>query len=198
MIRFLKYLFLQFYCMDMDDILWLMWWMTVGFLVICKYFGTRKWMKQLTGAALLCFLAVIAVATVGDRTGAGAVTVKLIPFHSYREVRSGGNPEIYRSNFMNAVLFYPAGLLCAMLLPATWPKWSRILLTTALFAVLSVGLEGAQYIWRLGRVEIDDVIHNTAGALAGSLAALYVPELLAWLAEKNRHAWEMYDYYRQN
>ena len=85
-----------------------------------------------------------------------------------------------------------------MLLPDVRPKWNRILQTTALFAVMSIALEGAQYIWRLGRVEIDDVIHNAGGAMVGSLAALYVPELLAWLAEKNRLAWEMYDYYRQS
>ena len=82
---------------------------------------------------------------------------------------------------MNAVLFYPAGLLATALLPEKWPGWCRCVLVVLLLGALSVGIEYAQYFWRLGRVEIDDVIHNAAGALAGSLAALLIPPLLGWL-----------------
>jgi glycopeptide antibiotics resistance protein len=46
-------------------------------------------------------------------------------------------------------------------------------------AALSAGIEFLQYHFCLGRCEIDDVIHNTAGALLGCLAAVVLPRLLA-------------------
>ena len=87
--------------------------------------------------------------------------------------------KIYRSNFMNMVLFYPAGLLAASLLMRKWPEWCRFILVVTVLAALSAGIEFLQYHFCLGRCEIDDVIHNTAGALLGCLAAMVLPRLLA-------------------
>ena len=98
---------------------------------------------------------------------------------------------------MNAVLFYPAGLLATVLLPEKWPGWCRCVLVVILFGAMSAGIEYAQYFWQLGRVEIDDVIHNTAGALAGSLAALLMPSVIAWTAERVKLMWKQYDHYRK-
>ena len=81
---------------------------------------------------------------------------------------------------MNAVLFYPDGLLTAALLPKKWPAWAKLLLIAVIFCGISVGVEYMQYIWSLGRCEIDDVIHNTLGALVGAAAAE------VWFAVKNR------------
>ena len=80
-----------------------------------------------------------------------------------------GNREILRSNFMNALLFYPAGLLGASLFPGKWPVWKRIVVTVALLCLLSIGIEAVQYTYGVGQVETDDVLHNALGALLGSL-----------------------------
>ena len=92
--------------------------------------------------------------------------------------------KIYRSNFMNMVLFYPAGLLAASLLTRKWPGWCRCLLTAVLFGAMSGAIEYAQYRYELGNVEIDDVIHNTAGALAGSLAVLILTPMISRIMAK--------------
>lgn len=133
---------------------------------------------------LICWIEAAGYATLGIRNDTQIVQVNLELFHSYSEVRNGGNPEIYCSNFMNAVLFYPAGLLGASLLPKKWPGWCRCLLVVLVLAAMSAGIEFLQYRYCLGRCEIDDVIHNTAGALLGSIAALLLPPFFAFLKEK--------------
>lgn len=49
-------------------------------------------------------------ATLGTRNETQMVQINLAPHHSYRKVWNSDNVELYRSNFMNTVLFYPAGL----------------------------------------------------------------------------------------
>lgn len=196
MIKYLQSLFLNFYCMDIPDILWLMLFATVGFLEIYRRYGKKWWSKWPAAAGLLCVIVVVFVATIGDRSGEN-LQINLTPFHSYREVLVGGNPEIYRSNFMNVVLFYPAGLLATALLPEKWPGWCRCVPVVLLLGFLSAGIEYVQYTYALGRCEIDDVIHNTLGALAGSLAVLLMPSVLVWLSDKGKRMWEQYDHYRK-
>lgn len=170
MIKALKYIFLRFYILDIPDVVWLLLGMTLVFLVLWQQWREKRWMRWLTAAALLCAIAAILAATVAGRTGGASVRVNLIPFHSYREVRAGGSAEIYRSNFMNAALFFPAGLLATVLLPRKWKRWQRLLLVAVVLTGLSIGLEYVQYALAMGKCEIDDVIHNSVGALAGCLA----------------------------
>jgi glycopeptide antibiotics resistance protein len=94
---------------------------------------------------------------------------------------NGGNIEILRSNFMNAVLFYPAGLVLCSLLPQKWRPWLRILLVSVLLCVLSCAVEQAQYVYSLGQVEIDDVIHNTLGAMLGAIFSIVPLEPWHWI-----------------
>jgi len=176
--------FVRFYCMDMADIVWMSVPATAIFLMVYGRYQTKRWMNCVVGMILLCWIAVVLYATVGNRSADPVREINLIPFHSYREVWAGGNPELYRSNFMNAALFYPTGLLGASLLPKKWPGWCRGLLTVAAFAAMSAGIEYVQWRYTLGLCEIDDVIHNTAGALAGSLAAMLGPPVLSFAKEK--------------
>lgn len=185
------------YCLDLADATLLL---LICSAVLClgkKHFSRLLWWKWLVILLLLAASAGAIYTTLGTRTGGENLQINLIPFHSYREVLSGGNPEIYRSNFMNAVLFYPAGLLATALLPEKWPGWCRCILVVLAFGALSAGIEYIQYAYALGRCEIDDVIHNSAGALTGSLAALLMPSLLDWLADKEKRMWEQYDHYRK-
>ena len=132
--------------------------------------GDKRLWRPVIALLFLAWLAVIAVATLTDRTpGIIPAEPELIPFHSYRAVIAGENKEILRSNFMNVVLFYPAGLLACELLPKSWSQAKRIILVAVLFALVSAGIEFCQYHFALGQAEVDDVIHNALGALIGAL-----------------------------
>jgi glycopeptide antibiotics resistance protein len=136
--------------------------------------------KTLFGIGLIIVVGVILFTTVSSRPSGETFDHSLIPFHSYREVLNGGNIEILRSNFMNVVLFYPAGLLFGSLLPHGWRKWHKVLLTVVVFCALSCGIEYMQYAFSLGHVEIDDVIHNAFGALLGGIFCFIPLEPWRW------------------
>lgn len=74
-----------------------------------------------------------------------------------------------RTNFMNVALFYPAGLLTASLLSKKWSRSQIILSIAILFALFSAAIEYVQFLYLLGKPEIDDVIHNTVGAVCGTI-----------------------------
>ena len=134
-----------------------------------KYERKRRWRM---GSVLLLLLWATAVicSTVLGRNGGQSSIFHMIPLHSYREVLAGGSRDILRSNFMNVMLFFPAGLLFAGLLPRRWTFGKKLACTGLMFSALSLGIELAQFGLGLGLGEIDDVLHNTVGAMVGCLA----------------------------
>ena len=96
---------------------------------------------------------------------------------SYAEVllltACGESRELLRSAFMNAVLFFPAGLLLGGLLPGHRSFRWQLVCAVICFGLISLGIELTQFFNRLGNAEFDDVLHNTLGAAAG-LAAFHV------------------------
>lgn len=122
----------------------------------------------------LVWIIVIVVATLTDRTpGTTPVELHLIPFHSYRAVLEGENKENLRSNFMNILLFYPAGLLLFEFLPKSWNRLKCLFFAVGMLAAMSVVIEFCQYRFALGIAETDDIIHNTAGALIGAIVCRF-------------------------
>lgn len=65
----------------------------------------------------------------------------------------------------NIVLFVPLGLYISLLNPR-----GKILVNTLLVTAASVAAEVMQYVFMVGASDIDDVILNTLGGLAGALA----------------------------
>lgn len=165
----IKSVFLWFYCLSITDSLLLVILASAGYLILRQRSGNKRFWRPVIVLLFLTWIAVIADATLTDRTpGVIPAEPNMIPFHSYRAVIAGENEEILRSNFMNVILFYPAGLLTCELLPNDWRRAKRFALIVVLFALISVGIEFCQYHFMLGRAEIDDVIHNTLGALIGA------------------------------
>ena len=158
-----------FYCLDLWEAVVVLAVGTVLYCLPASRLAGRRWWNWLAAGLLLALMAVILHTTLGSRNGGADLQHMFVPFHSYREARSNGNTEIYRSNFMNAALFYPAGLLTATLLPKKWPGWIRCTAVLCVLMIASIGIEVSQYLFALGRFEADDVIHNAAGALLGSL-----------------------------
>ena len=158
------------YCMNPVLLILLLAGFTVVFAFVYHRNPHRKYCKPVIGLLLLIAITVILAATLLNRTERGeGLAPSWIPFASYIKVMQGENPELLRSCFMNVALFYPAGLLEAVLLPRKWhPIW-RILLTGLIFMLMSTGIEYAQHIFVLGQPEVDDIIHNALGAVIGGV-----------------------------
>ena len=166
----LQTFFLWFYCLSITDAILLVIVVSAGYLILRQWLENKRLWRPVIALLFLAWLVVIAVATLTDRTPDLIPTEpELIPFHSYRAVIAGENKEILRSNFMNVVLFYPAGLFACELLPKSWSRAKRVILVAVLFALVSAGIEFCQYHFALGQAEVDDVIHNALGALIGAL-----------------------------
>lgn len=65
--------------------------------------------------------------------------------------------------FLNILLFVPLGIL----LPMQYKPYQSFWLTALTGFICSVGIETMQYITGRGLTEVDDVIHNTLGAVIG-------------------------------
>ena len=166
----LQTFFLWFYCLSMTDAVLLIIVVSAVYLILRQWLENKRFWRSAIALLFLAWLAVIAVVTLTDRTpGLIPTEPELIPFHSYRSVIAGKNKEILRSNFMNVILFYPAGLFACELLPKSWSRAKRVILVAVLFALVSAGIEFCQYHFALGQAEVDDVIHNALGALIGAL-----------------------------
>ena len=166
----LRSVFLWFYCLPLLNAVVVVGLASVTFLLVRSWLVRRSIWKPFVSIAFLACLVVIFAGTIGDRVPSQqAIQPQWIPFHSYRAVLAGANQEILRSNFMNVVLFYPAGMCFCELLPKNWSRIRRVALTGLLFLCLSAGVEWGQYCFSIGQTEMDDVIHNSLGALLGAL-----------------------------
>lgn len=164
-------IFLWFYCLPMGDAVMLILLATGCFLLLREKLRDRAYWKVGIALLLSAWIAVILYGTLGQRTEGGNLSEPILtPFASYYAALHGGPKELYRTNFMNAVLFYPAGLLSCELLPGRWHWLWRAVLAAAVFALVSAGIEYTQYRFGLGLAEVDDVIHNTLGTLLGAIA----------------------------
>lgn len=143
----------------------------LSFAYICVYrrLGSCRWFRCGIWCTLILWIAAALWITILGRSPNSAHIPKLIPFHSYRELFATVDGEIIRTNFMNVALFYPAGLLTVSLFFQRWKLWQKILFTGILLAMFSLSIEYIQFSCALGEPEIDDVIHNTIGAIYGTI-----------------------------
>ena len=164
--------FVWFYCLPVGGVLMLILLTTVAFFFLRENLNHSQYWKMSIIILLACWIAVVLFATVWQRTkDTNALEPVLQPFASYLAVINGGTKELLRANFMNAVLFYPAGLLGVEALPKRWRKLWSIVLITAIFALVSFGIEYTQYRFGMGVPEADDLIHNTLGVLVGGIVS---------------------------
>lgn len=70
-------------------------------------------------------------------------------------------PTVFKQYVMNILFFIPFGFLVMRVIEI------RVLLVTAIAAIVSSSIEITQYLTARGFCEIDDVISNTAGAMLG-------------------------------
>lgn len=93
--------------------------------------------------------------------------IVLTPFNFLFEARV--QPELYRTFFMNILLFVPIGITMPYVLTKKHYK-INVIFTVVFAFLLSCLIEFLQYRYNLGRAETDDVIANVLGALTGCLS----------------------------
>ena len=145
--------------------------------ILFQYFSKKRW-ATINTVSICLSTAIILYATILTRTH-GNYELIITPFATFAAAQQ--QPEFYREMLMNVFLFFPLGLTLSNALPRKWHHWSRIILTTLVGCILSVGIEYAQYRYALGVAEVDDVICNTLGAFVGSTSLL-----IAHVIEKSR------------
>ena len=169
----MRTIFLWFYCLPIGDAILLMLAATVCYLLLREKFRHMSWWKTGILLLFLVWILVILFGTLVQRTeGSKPGEAILTPFASYYAALNGGSKELYRTNFMIVVLFYPAGLLGCQLLPKGWRGYQKILLMAGMLGLISMGIEFAQYHLELGLAETDDIIHNAFGAILGAAACM--------------------------
>lgn len=94
-------------------------------------------------------------------------------------------PKMYRSMLMNVFLFVPFGLTLSQILPEHWRSEKRMIIAICAGLLLSCFVEGMQYMFSLGRAEIDDVLTNVIGTAIGTGGVYLGGRFL----EKCRRAW---------
>lgn len=146
--------------------------LSLVYLCFHQRFARCRWFRPGICIALMAWVAAALWITTFSRSPGIGAAPELIPFHSYRELLAGGSPEIIRTNFMNAALFYPAGVLAASLLPERQSRCMRMLAVGLSLALFSLAIEYVQFRDALGQPEIDDVIHNTLGAVCGTIPVI--------------------------
>lgn len=147
--------------------------LSLVYLLVGHRFAHCQWFCCGLWVTLTAWIAVTLWITVFRRSPSPAHLPELIPFHSYRELFASGKDEIIRTNFMNIALFYPAGLLAASLLPERWTNHHKILSVGMMLALFSLSIEYVQFSYALGEPEVDDVIHNTIGAILGTIPIVF-------------------------
>ena len=137
---------------------------SLGFLVLKHVMKRNKKAYQIIAiTAFFIYVAMVIYTAVLRRSSdADSSGLSLIPFYSYKMI-ADGNSEKIREIIMNVAFFIPIGFLYCLI-----EKWPII----AFSAALSLLIEIAQLIFKLGWVEVDDIIHNTIGCCVGIL--LYI------------------------
>lgn len=124
---------------------------------------TKSLFRLFNSVMLIFSLFLIAYATVINRNQTVRDLI-LQPFQSFIEAKI--QPEMYRTMWMNVVLFVPFGVTFSNLFSEKNTVISIIL--SLIFGLsISVLIEYVQYTLSIGLTQTDDVLCNTVGALIG-------------------------------
>lgn len=147
--------------------------MLIMFVFLCVWVVAALKLKKYRGwqifnlATAIFTVAIILYLTLGKRSG-GVSDNNWIPFHF---IIDGGPSWSARASIrMNALLFFPLGLVFPFALPKNIKH--KVLWSLAFAALLSLGIEVVQTIFNMGFGEADDVLLNLLGTAIGSLAYL--------------------------
>ena len=99
--------------------------------------------------------------------------VNMIPFHSIRENLKYGHSPISWDMLYNIVMFVPFGIIYCY-----YQKTFCIYKAIGLSVLTTFSIEMAQFIFKTGVVDIDDLIVNTIGSLLGIFFYIALQKIL--------------------
>lgn len=103
------------------------------------------------------------------------------PFWSYKAIVDG-NVKALVEVVGNIVLFLPIGVIAALIL--RFNLWKTVISALA----LSLVIESCQWVFWLGSFEIDDLLHNTLGAVIGLVVIdkTVIGQRAKWMADNRK------------
>jgi len=141
---------------------------SLGFLLMKHFMKRNKKTFQIIAiTAFFVYLAMVIYSAILNRDiDSASFGVSIIPFRSYKMIAEGNKDKI-REVIMNVAFFYPIGFLYCLIdtKKINYKKWPIIPMSAA----LSLLIELVQFVFKLGFVETDDIIHNTLGCVLGIL-----------------------------
>ena len=130
----------------------------LGVVLFVAFKGLRTGLRWSSVLLLIEYIFMLFCSTVIFRPTGETRQYDFHPFWSY------DRPELLVENIMNVIVFIPIGLLLGIVFKQmTW--WKVLLIGCS----ISVTIEALQFWFMKGFSEVDDVMHNTVGGLAGFL-----------------------------
>lgn len=157
----------------------------VGYLLIYRVMmkGTKrvKFSKVLWVLLLVGYLGVLCMVTL-LRPGEGWHAGRIYPlFYSYKSAWHSFNVMEWRNLILNIAMFVPFGFL----LPMSFVFFQKFWRTYLAGFLVTLGIETAQLIFKMGVVECDDVFNNFLGAMIG-YGFYAIVRLIVELVKKRR------------
>lgn len=135
--------------------------------IILNRFGVNRksstWYHIVLSAALIVYMLTLLYVTLGTRTPAKVYRYNFTPFWSYKEIIQNKNRFLIWENTANIIAFIPFG----MFLPEFFGRRIRWHRRMVIAGGISMLIEATQLFTKTGLCELDDVFHNTCGALIG-------------------------------
>ena len=157
----------------------------MGLVIFIVWKGLKTGLRYSATLLLVEYIFLLFCSTVFFRTTSELRKYDFHPFWSYRAIEDG-RADLLPENIMNVVAFIPVGFLLGSLLrvKGSWSRngsWLMVkgsstseatksmtwLMVAIIGCGISVTIEALQFLLKRGFSEVDDVMHNTIGCIAG-------------------------------
>ncbi len=165
--------------------------LTLLIMIVCfafyrKYFqksDTIPWVKFIIMASLVCYFIIVIGATMLSRGQYETRQAILRPFETYRYAWFKMDMVYWRNLVLNILMFCPIGFL----LPIIHPVFRKYYVVYATGFGCTFFIELAQFIFRCGVFETDDLINNTLGAMIGFGLYSLLVIVREWIMEEKKN-----------
>lgn len=129
----------------------------IGLVVFIAWKGFKTGLRYSAMLLLIEYVFFLFCSTVIFRATGATRQYDFHPFWSY------DRPDLLIENIMNVIVFIPVGMILGSLLRVKG-SWAIALL---IGCSISLTIESLQFLFIKGFSELDDVMHNTIGCIAG-------------------------------
>ena len=134
----------------------------LGVVLFIAFKGVRTGLRWSSVLLLIEYIFLLFCSTVIFRPTGETRQYDFHPFWSYKAIQEG-REDLLAENIMNVIVFIPIGMILGSLLRVKG-SWLVALL---IGCSISITVEALQFWFMKGFSEVDDVMHNTIGCIAG-------------------------------